>query len=144
MDFIGKLYALSGFANIFGLLTFNKFFTGASVLANAAPGALSVESQMLIPVWGMAYIAAANHWKKLPLLSCVFFVEKMLFVGWWVALMQDIAKRDAAIAMVTSGSDVLSGSFLLMFGANDLLFGLVFGYGAWKGFVSLAAVDKKK
>jgi hypothetical protein len=46
--------------------------------------------------------------------------------------MQNEAVRTTALEMVTSGKDVLTGSFLLMFGPNDFLFGLAFGYGAWK------------
>lgn len=37
-----------------------------------------------------------------------------------------------ALEMITSGKDVLTGLFFLGFGANDLLFGLAFGYGAWR------------
>ena len=46
--------------------------------------------------------------------------------------MNSEATVNTAVGMVTSGKDVLTGSFILLFGLNDLLFALAFGYGAWK------------
>lgn len=42
--------------------------------------------------------------------------------------------RTTSLKMVTSGEDIATGVFMLVFGLNDLLFGLTFGYGAWQSF----------
>lgn len=131
---IKNLYYLSGIVNTAGLLAFNRGYTGAAALANMAPSLFSTESQMLINVWGLAYIAAAKNWKQMPELSLVFCVEKMLYVWWWYRWIKDDTNRHSALSMVTSGSDVLTGGFLLVFGLNDLLFGLIFGRAAYVGF----------
>ena len=77
-------------------------------------------------------LCIAKHWKQLPMLNFVFFLEKMVYVRWWYQLMNSEATVNTAVGMVTSGKDVLTGSFILLFGLNDLLFALAFGYGAWK------------
>lgn len=144
MDNLGKLYTLSGIANTVGLLVFNRFYTSSSALASLAPSVLSVESQLLINLWGLAYISTAKEWKKNPSLSFVFFMEKMLYVHWWYKLIiQDTALRNEAIDMVVSGSDILTGSFYLVFGLNDFLSGLVFAAGAYFGSVECQK-DKSK
>lgn len=134
MDIIGKLYVLSGIVNTIGLLTCNKFYTNASALAVALPTIFSIESQLLINTWGLAYLAASTNWKKNPALSSVFCIEKMLYFAWWISFMVDQPSRKMAIDMLTGGEDVLLGSFLLAFGLNDLFFGVVFGIAALIGF----------
>ena len=92
MDTVGKVYVLAGVANIGGLLMFNRFYTHStalagmllqliyklsySVIANAnllfvgvyyinaamAPSVFSTESQMLINLWGLAYIGTGWYW----------------------------------------------------------------------------------
>lgn len=74
----------------------------------------------------------ARNWKQLPMLSFTFFIEKMAYVYWWIRLMQTDQIFSNSLKLLTSGEDVLTGGFMLAFGANDFLFGLAFGYGAWK------------
>jgi len=57
--------------------------------------------------------------------------------------MQNESVVTPALKMVTSGDDILTGGFILAFGPNDLLFGLVFGYGAWKSFQEGVGRNKK-
>ena len=115
------------------MLTFNKMYTGASVLAGMAPSVFSLESQNLIQVWGLAYMAVSRDWKKVPMLSLVFFAEKMLYVWWWYLWIREESNRNTALEMVTSGSNPQVGTFFLVYGLNDLLFGLVFLYGGIQG-----------
>lgn len=132
---VANLYLLAGFANIFGVLAANGMYSDSHVLATMSPSVLSVESQILIQVWGLAYIAVAKTWNHVPTLSAIFFIEKMLYFWWWVLWIREDAHRDVAIALAQSGSPakVLTGVFFLVYGLNDLCFGLVFLYGAIRG-----------
>ncbi len=67
-------------------------------------------------------------------MNFTFFVEKMFYAYWWYRLMLDENVRNSALELVTGGKDVFTGSFILIFGPNDFIFGLAFGYGAWKSF----------
>ena len=134
MDMTAKLYVLGGLSNFFLLLVFNKFYTGAEAWEAMIPTVFSVESQMLIQLWGLVYISTAKHYKDIPYLSCVFFFEKMLYTWWNIRVLMNDSKRNEAVIMVKTQSDVLTGLFMLIFGLHDFLFGLVFAYGAWVGF----------
>lgn len=57
--------------------------------------------------------------------------------------MQNEAVVSSAMEMVSSGEDVLTGGFILAFGPNDFLFGLAFGYAAWKSMVGDNGAAKK-
>ena len=147
MDNLGKLYFLSGIANTIGLCMFNRMYTTSSAIASFAPSVFAIESQLLINVWGLAYMATAKKYKKMPALSFVFFIEKMLYVYWWyILIVKDENKRDNAIEMVRSGKDILTGAFCLGFGLNDFLFGIVFAMGTYRGLTAIDTdtINKKK
>jgi len=142
----GNLYFLSGVVNNIGLLAINRMYTNASALAIMSPTVFSIESQMLIQVWGLAYISVAKKWKQVPLLSLVFAFEKFLYSYWWLLWIKDEVNRNMAVNMVKSGvlGDMVTGGFFLTYGVNDLLFGLVFLAGAVQGFVNSAEKSKSK
>jgi hypothetical protein len=142
---IGNLYFLAGSVNILGMLAINRFYSAAPAMAAMSPTVFSTESQVLIQVWGLAYISVAKSWRKIPMLSLVFFVEKMLYTWWWLQWIKDDSNRSTAVNMVKSGvlSEMITGGFYLFYGLNDLLFGLVFLYGASVGLRS-SAKDKAK
>ena len=120
--------------NIIGLFLCNKGFSDTESIAAIAPNFLSTESQLLIPLWGLAYIATANDWKKLPMHSLTFCIQKILYAWWWYRLMQDGSNFNEVISMIQNRKKILPGILLLLFGPSDFLFGLLFGYSAWKGF----------
>jgi hypothetical protein len=132
-DRISSLYVLAGLSNFFLLLVFNRCYAGADALAAMIPTAFSTESQMLIQLWGLMYISTAKHYKTMPYLSLIFFVEKMLYAYWGCLFLRNETKRNQAIEMVRTQSDLLAGLFLLTFCLHDFLFALVFAYGAWEG-----------
>ena len=134
MDLVGCLFTLSGFMNTCGLMVFNRGFVEASTIASHAPTVFSIESQLLIMLWGMAYASVARQWKDLPYLSLVFCIEKLLFVIFGSPFLFDASKRGSAIDLIASQEDILTGLFLLLAPVNDLLFALVFGYAAMAGF----------
>lgn len=82
----------------------------------------------------------------MPYLSLVFFAEKMLYVYWWIKLLQDKTNLNKAFDMIGSGKtdDMLIGTFVLLFGLNDLFFGLIFLLGAIKGFKYKSNNDKEE
>ena len=134
MNGVGRLFLLSGFMNVVALCVFNKGFAGAPAIAAAVPTVFSVESQYLIMLWGLAYASVASKWRSVPYLSLVFFLEKMLYVYFWVRFVSVESNLAKATNMVVSSSDILTGSFLLLAGPNDFLFGMVFAYAAYVGF----------
>ena len=74
---------------------------------------------------GLAYLATAKRWMHMPHLCFVFFLEKMLYTYFWVDYIADETTRQKLVSMVINYDDVQTGSFLLLFGINDFLFGVV-------------------
>ena len=77
----------------------------------------------------------------MPLLCFVFCLEKMLYTYFWVDYIADETTRQKLVSMVINYDDVQTGSFLLLFGINDFLFGVVFAYAAWIGYLQKAGKE---
>jgi hypothetical protein len=127
------LFYCAGVMNVIGLVCFNNFYYDANVIENALPGVFSIFSQILIQLWGLAYIGAAKHWKRMPFLCFVFFIEKILFSYVWASFILDETNRNKVINSIANMEKLQANLFLLLFGVNDILFGLVFGYAALTG-----------
>lgn len=114
-------FILAGIVNIAGVLLFTQAFT-SPVLAETYPAVFSDFGMIAIMLWGLAYIAMANHYQQVPWMAMVFFIEKMVYVISWVVW---ICADNTDLAMLLEQSP-LQGLFFVIYGANDLLFGCVF------------------
>ena len=138
---ISTLFYAAGFMNVVGLMVFNNCYFTANVLAAELPEVFAVNSQYLVQLWGLAYLATAKRWMHVPHLCFVFFLEKMLYTYFWVDYIADETTRQKLVSMVINYDDVQTGSFLLLFGINDFLFGVVFAYAAWIGYQQKAGKE---
>lgn len=86
----------------------------ADALWFGAPGLV------LIALWGLAYIAAAPHWRVLPGLLAVFALEKAVYAVHWMLWLGDSGDRMEFLLT----RDPLTAFFLG-------------GYGAWDGLCAV-------
>lgn len=118
-------FLLAGFANILGVLGFSLGFQN-ELLNSYYPEVFSNFGLGMIIVWGMAYIAVSTEHPRASRLIFVFFLEKMVYVGtaiyFWFVMKPDF--------MVMWEESVLTTLFFIIYGINDLVFGLMFFY-AW-------------
>lgn len=118
-------FLLAGFANILGVLGFSLGFQN-ELLNSYYPQVFSNFGLGMIIVWGMAYIAVSTEHPRASRLIFVFFLEKMVYVGtavyFWFVMKPDF--------MLMWEESMVTALFLVIYGINDLLFGLMFLY-AW-------------
>ncbi len=117
-------FLLAGLANVFGILLFSKFFTNTAI-AEASPLVMSNFGQLMIIVWGFAYISVMNSYESVPWLSLLFAVEKLIYVITWVIW---ISNNDLTFLYA---KDLLAGMFYTVYGLNDFLSMLFFGWTFW-------------
>ena len=79
---------------------------------------------IMIIVWGLAFIATANHFDKNKWIIGVFCLEKTAYIIAWVIW---FANTEYTINNIFE-KDILAGSFYALYGLNDLLFLLFFTY----------------
>lgn len=118
---IKKGFILSGIVNILGILVFTKFFT-SSAISEADSNVMSPFGLFMIMVWGLAFIAVANSFRRAKWVVAVFCVEKISYVfclGIWM-LDHDLA--------ILFEKDVFAGTFYALYGPNDLIFFVFFMY----------------
>ena len=120
---IRNLFYLAGFINISGTLTFSKFFTNTTLI-ETDPIVMSKFGLIMIIVWGLAFIATANHFGKNKWIVGVFCLEKTAYVIAWVIW---FTNTEHTINNIFE-KDVLAGSFYALYGLNDFLFLLFFTY----------------
>ena len=72
---ISTLFYAAGFMNVVGLMVFNNCYFTANALAAELPEVFAVNSQYLVQLWGLAYLATAKRWMHMPHLCFVFFLE---------------------------------------------------------------------
>lgn len=114
-------FLLAAAYNILGMLVFSKGFTNP-VLEQQDPALFSWLGQVSIVLWGLAYGAVARNYLQVPHLLLVFFCEKMVYVcAWLLWLSQHSSNLPQLFA-----SSPLSALFFAVYGAGDLLFGLMF------------------
>lgn len=111
----------AGLANIIGITVVSLFFTN-QVLADSFPELFSLYGNILIFVWGCAYIASSAAPYHIPWMFMVFAIEKAVYVVSWIAWYSAHSNQMEAI-MEQSG---ITWFFLTFYGANDLLWGLMF------------------
>ncbi len=118
---ISKGFIAAALMNITGPLIFSKCFTN-EVLNQADPIVMSNFGLMMIMVWGFCYLSVAQGYEKVPWVSAVFCIEKLIYVaawGYWHSTCQ--------IGPLFE-QDLFAGIFYCIYGLNDLLFT---GFFAW-------------
>lgn len=118
---ISKLFLFAGLSNILGTLIFSKFFTNEVMMA-AQPAVMNYFGLLSIILWGLAYISVRNSYAAVPYLLAVFVIEKAVYVILWLNWLFSNSLGNLY------EQDTFSGLFFSIYGANDLLFGLFFGY----------------
>ena len=114
--------------NIFGILIFSQGFSNP-LLAQLDPAVFSWLGQVSILLWGLAYAATARNYLLVPYLCMLFFFEKMLYVVTWACWLSNNATQ---LPQLFSTSP-LNALFFSVYGAGDLVFGLLFLYAARQG-----------
>ena len=118
-------FLMAGFANILGVLIFSLGFTNDHLSAQF-PEVFSKFGLGMIIVWGMAYISVSTEHVRAPRLIFIFFLEKMVYTGtavyFWLVMKPDF--------MMMWNENIMTSLFYIIYGLNDLFFGLFFLY-AW-------------
>jgi hypothetical protein len=118
-------FVLAGFANIFGVLGFSLGFQN-ELLNSYYPQVFSNFGLAMIIIWGMAYISVSSEHPRASRLLFIFFIEKMIYVGtavyFWLVMKPDF--------MLMWEESIVTALFFVIYGINDLIFGLMFFY-AW-------------
>jgi hypothetical protein len=123
----------AGLMNIGGVLVFSRLFTNQAI-NDADPVVMSNFGLVMIVVWGLAYLAAAAVGSQVKWLAGVFAVEKLVYVVAWILWLSGNSLPQLYSA------DAFAGTFYAIYGMNDLLFMVFFG---WL-FLSQAAPRKSR
>lgn len=114
-------FIAAGLANILGVLGSSRFFTNDAI-GQLDPVVMSNFGLLMIVVWGLAYIAVANHYQNLRWLAAVFCVEKVVYSVAWLCWH---SQNDLSTAY---DLDLQAGVFYSIYGLNDIAFMLFFGW----------------
>ncbi len=118
---VKNLFIAAGLMNIGGVLLFSRVFTN-EVLNQADPVVMSNFGLLMIIVWGLAYISVAKCYNKVPWLTAVFALEKLVYIVVWILW---ITENDLAALY---SKDLFAGVFYSIYGLNDFVFMLFFGW----------------
>ena len=124
MNFLKIGFIAAGVANISGVLLFSKLFSNQA-MNEANPVVMSNFGLLMIIIWGLAYIAVANSYESVPWLSALFTVEKLIYTLTWIFWFQ---KNDLTFLYT---KDLFAGIFYTIYGVNDFVFMLFFGWTFW-------------
>jgi hypothetical protein len=111
----------AGLMNIGGVLVFSRAFTNLAI-NNADPVAMSNFGLLMIAVWGLAYLGAATISSNIKWLVGAFALEKLVYVVVWIMWFSE-----NSLAQLYS-KDVFAGAFYSIYGLNDFVFMLFFGW----------------
>lgn len=120
---IKNLFYLAGIINIIGTIILSKFFSNTTLI-ETDPVVMSKFGLIMITVWGMAFLATANHYGKNKWIVGVFCIEKLAYViawGLWY-----FSKEYTMTSIFEK--DLFAGIFYAVYGLNDLLFLIFFCY----------------
>ncbi|QED39009.1 hypothetical protein FK178_15355 [Antarcticibacterium arcticum] len=118
---ISKIFLFAGLSNILGVLIFSKFFTN-DVMMEAQPMVMGHFGLVAFILWGLAYITVRQNYALVPWLLAVFVVEKLVYVLVWLNWLYSNSLGSLY------EQDLFAGLFFSIYGINDLLFGLFFGF----------------
>ena len=111
----------AGLMNIMGVLVFSRAFTNAAI-NNADPVVMSNFGLLMIAVWGLAYMGAAAIASSIPWLVGAFALEKLVYVLAWLKWLSE-----NSLARLYA-EDAFAGVFFSIYGPNDFLFMVFFGW----------------
>lgn len=114
-------FIAAGLANIIGVLGSSRFFTNDAI-GQLDPVVMSNFGLLMIVVWGLAYMAVANSYQHVRWLSAVFCVEKLVYSVAWLCWH---SQNELSTAYEL---DLQAGVFYSIYGINDILFMLFFGW----------------
>ena len=149
-----ELGLLAGMVNM-GLLVFNVGFTHADAIAAPNPEMFSVFGQIMVLIWGCAFIAAGLTDAQ-PAVWGVFALEKLCYTAGWalywhskrVAHSSYRTAWDEAMSVYEQQPDprdvrpLLAPIFHLVYGPLDAVFMFLFLYRALAGRGAAAARQK--
>ena len=118
---IPKGFIAAGLSNILGVTICSKAFTNDVMLASQ-PDVMGTFGLISIVLWGFAYIAVSKSYNQVRWLVGVFVIEKLAYVIAWLALMSS-----RSLSSIYE-QDVLAGLFYTIYGVNDFIFMLFFGF----------------
>lgn len=127
---IKKGFILAALMN-FSVLLFSRGFTNVTI-NEADPVVMSNFGLLMIIMWGLAYLGAANVGTGIKWLAGVFAVEKLIYGVVWVNWL--LANSLEAVYE----QDLFAGLFYSIYGMNDFAFMLFF---AWV-FIGLNQNDR--
>lgn len=116
-----KGFIFAGLSNILGVALCSEFFTNDVMMA-AQPDVMGYFGLISIVLWGFAYIGVSKSYNQVRWLIGVFVIEKLAYVIAWVAF---ITSRSLSSIYE---QDILAGVFYTIYGANDFIFMLFFGF----------------
>ena len=116
-----KGFLIAGLCNILGVVICSKAFTNEVMLASQ-PDVMGHFGLISIILWGLAYISVSKSYNQARWLVGVFVIEKLAYVIAWLAF---ITSRSLSSIYEL---DVLAGVFYTIYGANDFIFMLFFGF----------------
>ncbi|MBI3229201.1 MAG: hypothetical protein HYZ45_03165 [Burkholderiales bacterium] len=122
-------FLLAAAYNIFGMLIFSQGFSN-TLLAQQDPAVFSWLGPASIVLWGVAYGTVARNYLAVPCLCLLFFIEKMIYVFTWLSW---LLRHGHTLADLMAQSPT-TALFFAVYGAGDLLFGLMFLWAARAGW----------
>jgi hypothetical protein len=111
----------AGLMNIGGVLVFSRAFTNAAI-NSADPVVMSNFGLLMIVVWGLAYLGTAAIRSSIKWLAAAFAVEKLVYVAMWLAW------HSSNSLSQLYAKDLFAGVFYSIYGLNDFVFMLFFGW----------------
>lgn len=118
---IQKGFIAAGLSNILGALLCSKAFTN-DVMLTTQPDVMGYFGLVSIILWGCAYIAVCKSYNQVRWLVGVFAIEKLAYVIVWLAFI-----TSQSLSSVYE-MDALAGLFYTIYGPNDFIFMLFFGF----------------
>jgi hypothetical protein len=116
-----NLIIIIGLVNL-TLLGFLTPLLNGELLAAQDPLFFSWSGVVIIALWGLAYIAVAPVWDKVPWLLLVFAAEKLLFDLRWVhwiihngERLPALIEQDFMVGMFYAGYGIWDGACALIF-----------------------------
>lgn len=120
-------FQLSGWSNIVGVLVFSMGFTN-TYMFEVYPAVMSPFGMFVIIIWGMVWLAMANHYMNVRALVGVFAFEKAAYVASWLYWLNT---QGSELPTIWEKSP-LTAIFYAVYGANDFTFCLFFAWVCWK------------
>ena len=120
---IPKGFLLAAAVNVFGILLFSQGLTNA-YLRELDPQVFSIFGLLCILLWGLAYVATAKIYRQAKWLVAVFAVEKLVYFSAWVLWM---SRYGSELPIIFEMSP-LTWAFYVIYGPNDLIFAIFFGW----------------